>query len=274
MFSSLLRGAIIAVTIVLFFLFLIPLLERRMVFHPVRHPHGNWAPEQFDLPVEDHWFETEDGVTLHGWYARAEQPVGTTLLWSQGNAGNLTYRMQNMRLLLDYGIDVFIYDYRGYGRSQGNPTEVGIYADARAAYDYLARELQIAPREIVLFGRSLGSAVAVDLALQRDVAGVILEAPLTNARDMSRRLVPLLPVHRVISTQLDSLAKIPNINVPVLIIHGDRDNVVPIEQGKRLYAAAGQPRQFYTVEGAGHNDTFVVGGNAYFELLRDFVSGL
>ena len=274
MLTSILRYTIIAVTSVLLVMLLVPVFERRMVFHPVRYPHGNWAPQEFNLPAEDHWFKTEDGLNLHGWYAAADEPVGKTLLWTQGNAGNITYRMQNMRFLLDYGIDVFIFDYRGYGKSEGSPTEVGIYADGRAAYDYLVKRLGIAPRDIVLFGRSLGSAVAVDLALQREIAGVILESPLTNAKDMARRMVPVLPVHLLIASRLDSLAKIPNVDVPLLIVHGDRDTLIPIEQGRRLYAAAGEPKQFHTIEGAGHNDTYIVGGETYFALLRQFVAGL
>ncbi len=272
---TILRYAIIAVTIVLFVMLLIPVFERRMVFHPVRYPHGNWAPEEFNLLVEDHFFETEDGVSLHGWYARAEQPVGKTLLWAQGNAGNVSYRMQNMRLLLDWGLDVFIFDYRGYGKSErATPTEAGIYADGRAAYDYLVGQLNIAPHDVVLFGRSLGSTVMVDLALQREAAALILESPLSNARDMARQMVPVLPVHRLISIRLDSLAKIPAVEAPLLIIHGDQDTLIPIEQGRRLYDAAGEPKQFYVVRGAGHNDTFVVGGDAYFRMLRDFMTGL
>lgn len=267
-----LRIAIVAITIALTLFLLVPVMERRMVFHPVRYPHGNWAPEEYSLQVEDHWFETEDGVRLHAWHVRSSSPVGRTLLWSQGNAGNMSYRLENMRLLVDHGFDVFIFDYRGYGRSDGRPTEVGIYADGRAAHDYLVQQLGVAPQDIILFGRSLGSTVAVDLALQREVRGVILEAPLTNARDMARRIVPVLPVHWVISSRLDSLAKIENVNVPLLVIHGDRDNVVPFEQGKRLYEAANEPKRFLTVPGAGHNDAFLVGGEEYFEELRRFAA--
>ena len=258
-------------------------LERSVVYHPIAYPRGSWHPEEFGLFVTDHYFETDDGVTLHAWHAEAERlsvnrhsgaGPRRTLLWFHGNAGNITHRAENMRLLVAEGIDVFIFDYRGFGRSEGRPSEKGLYTDARAAYAYLTDTLAVPREEIVFFGRSLGAAVAVELALDHAPAGLILESPFTSASAMARVMFGGLPLGFLVSSRFDTLGRIGRVNAPLLIAHGDRDEIVPFAMGRRIYDAANEPKRFYRITGAGHNDTYVIGGAPYFRELRAFWEGL
>jgi fermentation-respiration switch protein FrsA (DUF1100 family) len=192
------------------------------------------------------------------------------LLWFHGNAGNLSHRTQLMFLLADTPARVFIMDYRGYGRSEGKPSEEGLYLDARAAWQYLVGERRVSPDRIVLFGKSLGGAVAVDLATEVDPAGVIIQSSFTSVPDMAARHFPFVP-KALIRTKMDSLSKIPDVTAPKLFIHSTADEVAPFELGRRLYEAAPEPKRFHQVDGAAHNDTWAVGGRGYFAAIRDFV---
>lgn len=250
-------------------------IEKQMIYYPSKYPEGFWTPERYGVHPEECWFTTEDGLNLHGWYAKgvASGP-DLTLLWFHGNAGNITHRLDNMRQLLDLGLDVFIFDYRGYGKSEGEPDEDGLYADGAAAYDFLVGEKKISADNIILFGRSLGTAVAVDVATKRSVRGIILESAFTDAKAMAKIIMPYIPVGSLISARFDSIGKIRSINVPILFTHGDRDTIVPFELGKKLYDAANDPKYFYTIGGADHNDTYIVGGTEYYDRIRTFVQSL
>ncbi len=271
MSPTVLRTAAVIVMFLAASLGLVRLFENRMIYHPVRYPQGDWDPSSPWFTRDDLTFEAEDGVRLHGWYARShDNPTGVVILFFPGNAGNITHRFDNIERLAQRGADVFIPSYRGYGRSEGRPSEPGLYRDADAAYRVVTERLEVPPARIVVFGRSLGSAVAVDLASRREVAGVILEAPFTSARDMAREMLPVLPLERVIRSRFDSLAKIDRIAAPLLVVHGRLDRIVPYEHGQRLYAAAEEPKAFYPITGAGHNDTYQVGGEDYFARLQSF----
>jgi hypothetical protein len=272
----------IVVLALLFVGVLVRTFENRLVFYPIRYPSGNWRPEESGLIVGDCRFTAKDGVELHGWFAEARSGHSTaagnaaplTLLWFHGNAGNITHRTENMMLLTDRGINVFIFDYRGYGRSEGTPSEEGIYKDGLAAYDYLVNTRGIPFQSIVLFGRSLGAAVAMETSLSRPVRGIILEAPFTNARDMAGVLLPFVPAGPFLRSRFDNIGKIGGIKAPLLIIHGDRDEIVPYRLGKKLFDAAPEPKSFYLIPGSGHNDTYIAGGAAYFTVLQNFWEGL
>ncbi len=266
MFRTLLTTLLVIVVLVV----LMRLLEKYMVFHPTKYPEGFWHPESFGLKVEDSNFQTADGVSLHGWYLRHEKPIAT-LLWFHGNAGNISDRLDNIARLVTLPVNIFIFDYRGYGRSMGTPSETGFYRDASAAYDFLIKEKAAAPHALIFFGRSLGGAVAVDLATKRPCAGVVLESTFTSTREMAKRLLPYLPVSILMQTEFDSLRKIREAKAPLLFIHGRSDKTVPFEFGRRLYAAAREPKQFYEIAAADHNDTYMVGGAAYIAQLRAFV---
>jgi fermentation-respiration switch protein FrsA (DUF1100 family) len=251
-------------------------LERNMIYFPMKFPEGDWDISQFSGHIEDCTFQTEDGMTLHGWFAHAlsEQHVDgepRTLLFFHGNAGNITHRITNIAYLVQLGINVFIFDYRGYGKSEGVPNEQGLYADAVAAYEYLLSRNDVHKEKIVFFGRSLGGAVAVDLATRRSCEKLILESTFTSVKDMTKTMFGSLPVHYLVKTKFDSLSKIGTIHVPLLSIHGDRDTIVPFGLGKRLFAAANEPKIFYEIQGADHNDTYEVGGEEYFERLSQFI---
>ncbi len=246
------------------------MVAENFIFYPddylIADP-GDWG-----MPFEDVYFSTADGLTLNGWFVPGEKEM--TWLWFPGNAGNISYRLDNLRLLHHrLSLNIFIFDYRGYGRSQGRPSEEGTYLDAEAALDYLRSRRDIDPDAIIFFGRSLGSAVAVNLATKHKCLGLILESPPTSLVGMMKRLFPSLPPEEL-PIKYDSLSKIKRISVPLLILHGDCDEVVPFFMGRKLYEAANEPKQFYTIENAGHNDTYMVGGEGYFRALQDFIESL
>ncbi|MBN1349257.1 alpha/beta hydrolase [candidate division KSB1 bacterium] len=250
------------------FILLIRLLEDRFIYYPEKYPAGVWNPEAYGLRVEDCFFQTEDNLTLHGWFVPADSVSAKTLLFFHGNAGNLSHRIDNVRLLRDSGINVFIIDYRGYGRSQGKPSESGLYRDATAARRFLCEKKAVPPENLFIFGRSLGGAVAVELASRHQCAGVILESTFTSAKAMAKQLLPVGPL---LKSKFDSINKIAQITSPILIIHGTADELVPYSHGLELLEKAGSPKYFYKVENAGHNDLIYVGGRAYFERIKIFV---
>ncbi len=247
-------------------------LDRMLIYFPERELTA--APSDIGLAYEDVSLTAADGTKLHGWHVPGESR--TTLLWLHGNAGNIGHRVYNIAMLVrNTGLGVFIIDYRGYGRSEGAPFEKGLYMDAEAAFEHLTTDLGLDPEEdIVIFGRSLGASVAAEMATRRRVRSVVLESGFTSVREMSgsrrTRLVSflLLPM---LDARYDSLSKIGSALSPVMVIHGDRDDIVPFEMGERLYEAAPEPKRFYRVRGASHNDTHMVGGDAYFEALREWV---
>ncbi len=258
--------------VLLFFVLYAVLLvacERKIIFHPHKYPAGFWQPEQIGVQAEDLFFTTEDGVKLHGWFVPAENPRGT-LLWFHGNAGNLSHRLDNIRRLQPLDLNIFIFDYRGFGKSEGVPDEPGMYLDSQAAYDTLLREKNIDPDRLILFGRSLGGVCAVHTASKNKAAGLILESVFTNAEAMAKQMFPV-PLGWAISSELDALGKVGALTLPKLFLHGTQDEVVPYAMGRELYAAAGEPKRFYDIEGAGHNDTYHVGGKDYFDAWGQFI---
>ena len=250
---------------------LLLLFERRFIYFPKRG--HDVTPSALGLPYEDAWLVAEDGVRIHGWYLPVRDARWVTLV-SHGNAGNISHRLDRALLLQGrVRSSVFLYDYRGYGASEGSPDEAGTYRDARAAYRYLVERKHVRPDELVLFGESLGSAVALELALERPAAALVLEAPFTSVPDVARTtlLAPLAPFVR---TRYDNLARIPRLRMPLLVMQGDRDEVIPPALGRRLFDAAPPPKRYYAIPGAGHNDTYVVGGDAYWKALSDFLDSV
>ncbi len=229
------------------------------------------TPATMRLEFEDVFFRAADGTELHGWYLPGEtdQPL---VVFCHGNAGNISHRVDNLRLLRELGPAVFIFDYRGYGQSEGKASETGTYDDMRGALNWLL-EKGWTPERMIYFGRSVGAGVALQLALEQPPAGLVLESPYTSIRAMGRHHYPLLWLLAgwVLDARYDNLAKIGQLQVPLLIFHGDRDNIVPQRLGKKLFEQAPQPKQFYSIPRAGHNDTYDVGGEEYWQQWREFI---
>jgi fermentation-respiration switch protein FrsA (DUF1100 family) len=248
---------------------LVLIFERRFIYFPDRGQGP--TPAQLGLAAEELRLTAEDGVALHGYFLRARDER-LTVLFNHGNAGNIGDRLDRAMLLQSrLGWSVLLYDYRGYGRSEGTPDEEGTYRDARAAYRYLVEVRKVEPGRLVIMGESLGSAVALDLALRRPAQALILEAPFTSVPDMARTTA-LFPLAGLVRTRYDNLAKVAGLRCPLLVVHGERDEIVPFAQGRRLFEAAPDPKSFYAVPGAHHNDVYVVGAEAYWRALADFVA--
>ena len=239
----------------------------RMVFQPTP---GRWlSPAQLGIAAEETELNSEDGVRLHAFFLPAPG-ADRAILFLHGNAGNASHRLPNAAQLAALGAHVLLPDYRGYGLSEGSPSEAGAYADARAALAHLREARGLPESRIVVFGRSLGGAVAVDLARDRSLAGVILESTFSSASDLANRLFAP-PIGLLLRGRWSSDRKIAQLRAPLLFIHGARDGIVPIELGRRLFAAAPAPKDFHVLERAGHNDTVELGGRAYFARIAAFL---
>ena len=247
--------------------------ERWIVYHPYKYPEGNWSPSLSSVSKEDIHFVASDGVPLHGWYFPSNRSK-STLLWFHGNAGNITHRLENIKMMKRLNIDIFIFDYRGYGKSEGKPDESGIYLDSQAAYDWLVKVKKIMPENIILFGRSLGGVFAIEVASKNPAAGIILESVFPSASKMARKMFPVLPLSWAIKSRFDAIGKVPNLKLPKLFLHGTQDEVVPYKLGRELFSAAATPKIFYDIKGAGHNDTFLVGGVDYFNVIDRFIKNI
>lgn len=241
-------------------------IERTFVFYPIKQML--YSPHAWGLNPEDVYFQTPDGVNLNAWLIDAGEG-SPMVLWFHGNAGNISSRVENARLLFGRGLSLFMVDYRGYGRSGGQPSEKGIYTDGQAAYDYLISR-DYAPDNIIIFGRSLGSTVTTYVAANNKCAGVILESAITNMAEAARAGFPFLPGLGIFKKKFDSIGRIGDISAPILFFHGDRDELVPYKLGRRLYDAAGPGKVFYTISGAHHNDTYEVGRKPYFDAFEKF----
>ena len=270
--SILQMAGMIVLFLALYGVFLVS-CERRIIYHPHKYPEGNWNSSSSSVSREDVHFTASDGVRLHGWYIPSAG-AKATLLWFHGNAGNITHRLGNIEMLKPLNLNIFIFDYRGYGKSEGEPDEKGIYSDSQAAYDWLVKVKNILPGEIILFGRSLGGICAVEVASGNSAAGLILESVFPSAGKMAEKIFPVLPLGGAIKSRFDAISKVPDLKLPKLFIHGTQDEIVPYKLGRELFSVAADPKEFYDIQGAGHNDTFLVGGAGYFNALGQFIKNV
>ncbi len=244
--------------------------QHSQVFAPTRYPEGDWDPARHGLPCRDEWFESEPGVRLHGWWIRHPDPRAT-VLYCHGNAGSLADRIDVFRHLRRLEVEIFAFDYRGYGRSAAeSPSEKGLFRDARGAHAHLTGELGADPQRVILFGHSLGGAVAIDAALDCPVAGLVVQSSFTDLRAMARHAFSRVPMYLITHNQFRSIAKVGRLAMPKLFLHGTADAKVPFAMGERLYAAAAGPKAWLPVAGAEHNDLHVHGGTSYFRSLARF----
>ncbi|MFC6014416.1 alpha/beta hydrolase [Nocardia lasii] len=250
-----------------------------MIRHPatrvlnalVYHPEKGLAqtPEVLGLDYRDLTMRTADGVDVHGWFVRADNPRGH-LLYAHGNAGTIGDRVAIIALLVGAGFDVLAFDYRGFGRSTGSPSEQGTYLDARAARQALLDQSEVDPDRVYYLGKSLGGGVLLELATQYPPAGMILMSTFSGMRAAARSVYPLLPAP-LIPDAYPSQRHIATLRVPVLMMHGDRDELLPIEHAHRLFAAANEPKQLIVVPGAGHNDVIDTLGSRWPEIIGAWV---
>lgn len=243
-------------------------LERRAIFHPEKEIE--YSPGELGLDFEDVFFKTNDGLNLNGWFLFCPG-AKYTLLYCHGNAGNISHRIESVSFFHALGLNVFIFDYRGYGRSQGRPDEKGLYLDAQSAYNYLLSR-GIRPEQIIGFGKSLGGAVIIDLAAKNKLAGLIVSGTFSSAKDMAKTVYPFLP-YWVFSSRIDSLSKIKTLTIPKLIIHSIDDEMVPYKLGEKLYAAAAEPKEFAQIHGD-HNNCFLDSAPILKEKITGFLTRL
>lgn len=275
-----------------------PALAETLLFQPSRGDPGP-PPILLGVPGQTVWLAGSDGVRIQGWWfpsspsspgatsrdgseafpSGADEPwrgnatpPAPAVLLLHGNAGDISHRTPLAEGLLGQGISVLLLEYRGYGASQGEPSEAGFMEDAKAGMDFLVEKVGT-PDRVVVFGRSMGGAVAAGLAGVRPPGALILEASFTSLEAMARRLYPILPgvLFRRLKGRFDTLDRVKGVRSPVLIVHGTRDEIVPFEMGEALLAAAPEPKAWLPVEGAGHNDVFWVGGSEYFKSLGRFI---
>jgi fermentation-respiration switch protein FrsA (DUF1100 family) len=261
-----LRAPILAYLVVCFLLLV---FEDRLTYIPTRYPGGWW--EIVDLKLEDANFTSGDGTKLHGWFLEDENPQAV-ILFCHGNAGNITHRYDFLRAAHNYvKPSIFVFDYRGFGKSEGTPSEPGVLADARAARKWLAERTGVAEKDIVMMGESIGAAVAVDLAANDGARGLVLEDAFTSLPDTAAYHYPWIPVRLMMRGRLNSLEKIPQYHGPLLMAHGDADTIIPHQFGQRLFAAANEPKQFLTQAGADHNSDR---NPEFYRALQQFVEDL
>lgn len=242
-------------------------VERALIYHPVAGLEG--SPADLGLPFEEVRVTAEDGLRLHGWHVPGRRAA--TLLYCHGNAGNISHRLGKLRRMRErLGVGILIFDYRGYGASAGVPSEEGTYRDARAFRGWLRKRDPAGTSPVVYFGGSLGAAVAAALAAEDPPAALVLEAPFTSVAAMVNRTLP--GAGRLFRTRYDTLGRIPAIRAPLLVLHGDADEVVPFGHGRALFEAAREPKAFFPIPGAHHDDTYEVGGEPYWRAWADFLA--
>lgn len=249
------------------------LFEEKLIYFPSNDFEG--SPETSGIPFEQCDLVCSDGVSLDAWFLPApERRARTdTVLMCHGNAGNISHRLDRAVVMQKrLGVDLLLFDYRGFGRSRGMPSEGGTYLDALAAYRYLAEERAVDPTRLFLLGESLGAAVAIELALRRPAAALVLEAPFTSIAAMAGVVAPFLPA-RWLRTRYDNLSKISRLRLPLLIVHGTSDETVPFAQGRALYEAAREPKSFLALKEGGHSDSYLVGGERYWNAWKDLLAG-
>ena len=236
--------------------------EHSQVYHPTRD--AEYTPDDVGRPAEDVWLKTSDGLRLHAWFFAADQSsprAKFVMLFCHGNGGNLTSRPGYYRAILETGVNLLTFDYRGYGRSDGEPSEAGTYTDAEAAYQWL-RTRGFAPEHILVWGESLGGGIASHLAATEPVGGLMLQSTFTSIPDIGAELFPWLPVRLISRIKYDTHSRLPHLKCPVVVMHSRGDTTIRFHHGERNFAAAREPKAFVELEGD-HNDALLANRAAY-----------
>lgn len=234
------------------------------------------TPRVLGLAFEDVELVPERGVVVHGWWVPANAPAdrkgkhAPTVLFCHGNAGNISSRLDKIQILHRLGVNILMFDYRGYGVSTGRPSEQGLYADAEAAYRHVTIDRKVPPERVVLHGESLGGAVAAELATRAPAGGLILESCFTSVVDMGKRVFPFLPVRLMVSQHYDTVSRLPQLTLPVLVMHSPQDDIVPYAMGVRLHEGLPGPKMFAPLRGD-HNEGFLDSGESYPAAIAEFL---
>ena len=257
------------------------IMQSKFLYRPSREVP--YTPDELELPFEEVVFKSEDGLDLSGWYIPAASPVDTkagsikadnvpttksaenstfTVLFCHGNGGNIMHRLDSINIFYKLGVNCFIFDYRGYGGSEGKPGEAGTYLDAAAAYKWLTEEKKIEPEKIIIFGRSLGGSIAAQLAGKVEARALVVESTFTSYADIGRKFYPYMPVRWFAKFSYRTIDYIKEAHCPVMLIYSRNDEIVPFEFGQELYEAANEPKEFVEIFGS-HNDGFLVCGDIY-----------
>ena len=246
------------------------LMQARLIYYPnIPSRELTGSPADIGLTYESVAIVTGDRITLHGWFVPAREQNGV-LLFFHGNGGNISHRLDSLRIFHEMGLATLIIDYRGYGRSQGDISEQGTYLDAEAAWNFLTEVKKVAADRIVVFGRSLGGAIAAHCAAHHKPGGLILESAFTSVPDMASHLYPFLPARLLSRFRYSTIKELRSVSCPVLIIHSRDDEIIPFENGRQLYQAAPEPKRFLKIKG-GHNDGFFVSGQQYIIGIKSFI---
>lgn len=248
--------------------FAVAFFQAQLIYFPTRGYEQ--TPGDVGIPFETLRLDTADGETIVGWFV-PRSGADATVLFFHGNAGNMSDRVYDARVLHDLGFNVLMIDYRGYGESTGSPSEKGLYKDAETAWTYLTETRGVPADRIVLFGRSLGGGVAIELARRHEPAALVVESTFTRLADVGSHHYSFLPVSLIVTQRFDSESKIPDIACPKLILHGKDDQLIPIALGRRLFDAAKEPKRFIETPG-GHNNSGFTYTNEYTQQLADFVN--
>jgi uncharacterized protein len=246
---------------------LISALQAKLIYFPSRGYDS--TPRGVGLDYESVTLTAADGVRLAAWFVHRSDAKGY-IVFCHGNAGNIADRLASLKMLHQIGYATLIIDYRGYGESEGKPSEEGLYMDAEAAWRYLVDDRGIAADRVVLFGRSLGGAVAIELAKRHKPGALVVESTFTSLVDVARHHYRLLPVNLLLRHRYESITKVPNITCPKLFLHGSEDDLIPIELGKRLFEAAAEPKEFVATPG-GHNEAGFSYSFEFLQQLADFL---
>jgi len=249
---------------------LVFVFQPKLIFMPTRDIIGD--PREIGCRFEDVTVKDASGESIHGWFV-GHEAAKATVVFCHGNAGNISYRLETLQLLHGLGLAVLIFDYPGYGNSSGSPSEQGIDAAADAMWRYLVEQRRLAPEDIIIWGRSLGGAVAVGLAARHSPKALIVESTFTSIGDMAARLYPWLPVRILSRFSFDAASKVATLGFPKLFVHSREDDIVPFALGKRLFEAAAEPKQFVEIEGF-HDGGFLESGEKYLTPVRAFLDSL
>jgi len=244
--------------------------QSHMIFFPMTRLEQ--TPANWGLEYEDVNFNTEDDVQLHGWYI-PQRDSKHVLLFFHGNAGNISHRRESIEIFHRLGLNVLIIDYRGYGQSEGKPSEQGLYQDATAAWRYLTENKGLAPEQIIIFGRSLGGTIAARLAAGVQARGLILESTMSSARDFARQVFKVLARLVVIRYDFNTAEYLEHVNVPVLVLHSPDDEIMPFNLGEKVFESAHQPKQFVRMRGD-HNNGFLLSQPEYEQQLSNWIKAL